>query len=100
MGSPEIRSTISTRAGRYLTQPTGHRAFIPVPLPPDPPVQITGQLHPVVPRYRIEDCRMIADLKLCPAKEDSGVPCLGEALADLANNLEFSVPTASVVFQR
>jgi hypothetical protein len=43
---------------------------------------------------------MIADLKLCPAKEDSGVPCLGEALADLANNLEFSVPTASVVFQR
>jgi len=28
------------RAGRYIQQPTGYRAFIPTPLPPDPPVQI------------------------------------------------------------
>jgi Fic family protein len=28
------------RAGRYLPQPGGYRAFVPAPLPPDPPVQI------------------------------------------------------------
>jgi Fic family protein len=30
----------SLRAGRYIRQPTGYRAFIPAPLPPDPPLQI------------------------------------------------------------
>jgi Fic family protein len=45
MGSPEIRSATSNRAGRYVTQPTGYRAFIPTPLPPDPPAQITGELQ-------------------------------------------------------
>src|SRR5437773_4898336 len=34
-----------TRAGRYLPQPEGYRAFIPAPLPPTPPVQITGDLQ-------------------------------------------------------
>ena len=29
-----------TRAGQYIRQPTGYRAFIPAPLPPDPPVHI------------------------------------------------------------
>ena len=28
MESPEIRSAPSIRAGRYVTQPTGYRAFI------------------------------------------------------------------------
>jgi Fic family protein len=30
---------MSTRAGRYIKQPTGYRAFIPVPLPPQPPIE-------------------------------------------------------------
>ena len=29
-----------TRAGQYVLQPTGYQAFIPAPLPPNPPVQI------------------------------------------------------------
>ena len=33
------------RAGRYLSQPTGYRSFIPEPLPPDPPVDLTGSLR-------------------------------------------------------
>jgi Fic family protein len=45
MGSPENHPGGSIRAGRYVTQPTGYRAFIPAPLPPDPPVQITGELQ-------------------------------------------------------
>jgi Fic family protein len=36
--------TSTHRAGRYLRQPTGYRAFIPAPLPPDPPVALTGNL--------------------------------------------------------
>src|SRR5437016_5458400 len=32
------------RAGRYLKQPEGYRAFIPAPLPPDPPVTMDAEL--------------------------------------------------------
>ncbi len=34
----------TTRAGRYRRQPTGYRAFIPAPLPPDPPIRLAGDL--------------------------------------------------------
>ena len=34
-----------TRAGRYLRQPAGYRAFIPAPLPPDPPLDLSGPLR-------------------------------------------------------
>jgi len=33
------------RAGRYVRQPTGYDAFIPAPLPPKPPVRISGKLQ-------------------------------------------------------
>lgn len=33
------------RAGRYLQQPTGYKAFIPAPLPPDPPIVYGGELQ-------------------------------------------------------
>jgi len=32
------------RAGRYVTQPSGYRAFVPAPLPPDPPLELSGDL--------------------------------------------------------
>lgn len=35
----------SSRAGAYLPQPAGYRAFIPVPLPPTPPVRLTPGLQ-------------------------------------------------------
>jgi Fic family protein len=35
----------ATRAGRYERQPTGYRAFIPAPLPPDPPLAWSGALQ-------------------------------------------------------
>jgi len=34
----------SQRAGRDLRQPNGYRAFIPAPLPPDPPIRLEGEL--------------------------------------------------------
>lgn len=39
-----VREPISVRAGRYVRQPTGYRAFIPSPLPPVPPVDLGGML--------------------------------------------------------
>jgi len=35
----------SGRSGRYLTQTTGYRAFIPKPLPPDPPLVVGPSLQ-------------------------------------------------------
>lgn len=34
----------STRAGSYIRQPTGYSAFVPKPLPPEPPLQYDGEL--------------------------------------------------------
>jgi Fic family protein len=36
--------TYATRAGRYVLQPEGYRAFIPEPLPPSPPLRLTPAL--------------------------------------------------------
>jgi len=33
------------RAGHYLRQPTGYRAFIPAPLPPKPPLDLDSHLR-------------------------------------------------------
>ena len=40
----------STRAGRYVRQPTNYFAFEPAPLPPDPPVALSGDLAPLLSR--------------------------------------------------
>ncbi len=34
-----------TRAGRYITQPMGYRAFMPAPLPPQPALALGGELQ-------------------------------------------------------
>lgn len=36
--------TTSARGGRYVQQLAGYRAFIPAPLPPDPPIMLAGEL--------------------------------------------------------
>jgi Fic family protein len=46
---------LATRAGRYIQQPTGYRAFVPAPLPPEPPVRVAGE---------IQDCLSRADRAL------------------------------------
>jgi Fic family protein len=40
----------SSRAGRMINQPEGYRAFIPAPLPPDPPLAFDAQLATVLAR--------------------------------------------------
>ena len=39
-----------TRAGRRVRQSTGYRAFIPSPLPPNPPVAVDGELRALLSR--------------------------------------------------
>ena len=45
MTSQSMQSAHEHRAGRYITEPAGYRAFIPAPLPPSPPVRLTGELQ-------------------------------------------------------
>lgn len=40
-----MASDLTHRAGRWQQQPTGYRSFMPAPLPPDPPLLITGPLQ-------------------------------------------------------
>jgi Fic family protein len=40
-----MRANTRGRAGRYLSQPTGYRAFMPAPLPPLPALAIAGDLQ-------------------------------------------------------
>ncbi|MGE0120811.1 MAG: Fic family protein [Dongiaceae bacterium] len=43
--TPDAAPRAAGRAGRYVRQPTGYSAFIPAPLPPDPPVAIDAELQ-------------------------------------------------------
>jgi len=38
------RRVLILRAGKYLKQPSGYRAFVPAPLPPDPPLAMNSEL--------------------------------------------------------
>jgi Fic family protein len=39
---------VAGRSGHFLRQPTGYRAFIPAPLPPNPPITLRGVLQQVL----------------------------------------------------
>ena len=40
-----VSRNLSTRAGQYIYQPEGYKAFIPALLPPEPPVEVAGELQ-------------------------------------------------------
>lgn len=42
--------SVSSRAGRYVRQPTGYNAFIPAPLPPEPPISLDTPLAALLSR--------------------------------------------------
>lgn len=45
MSDAAYAETRSTRAGAYVRQPTGYRAFMPAPLPPAPPINIDPEMQ-------------------------------------------------------
>jgi len=52
------------RAGRYILQPAGYRAFIPAPLPPDPPVDLAGPLRELLSEADYALGRLVQDGRL------------------------------------
>ena len=55
----------SQRAGRYVRQSGGYKAFIPAPLPPSPPVNLTGDLQ-----------TLLADANLALGRLDGSIQTL------------------------
>ena len=56
----------STRAGRYIQQTTGYRAFIPAPLPPEPSVAFDGELLTLLSQADRDLGRLDAIARLLP----------------------------------
>lgn len=54
------------RAGRYVRQPTGYSAFIPTPLPPDPPLDIGGEIQAALSRADIALGRLDGSVQTLP----------------------------------
>lgn len=57
------------RAGRYITQPTGYRAFMPTLLPPDPPLIYTGKLQTLLSAADRDLGRLDAIASLLPSPD-------------------------------
>ena len=54
------------RAGAYRRQLQGYRAFIPAPLPPDPPVRIEGRLQALLSRADLALGRLAGSIATLP----------------------------------
>jgi Fic family protein len=54
------------RAGTYRSQPQGYRAFVPAPLPPDPPVRIEGSLQALLSRADLALGRLAGSIETLP----------------------------------
>ena len=54
------------RAGNYRQLQLGYRAFIPAPLPPDPPVRIDGELQALLSRADLALGRLAGSIETLP----------------------------------
>ena len=48
--NPMPHANLARRAGCYIQQPGGYRAFLPAPLPPDPPIRLEGEIQALLSR--------------------------------------------------
>ena len=56
----------NNRAGRYVRQPSGYEAFIPTPLPPDPPVVVEGEILSLLSKADVAVGRLDGIVKVVP----------------------------------
>lgn len=56
----------SRRAGRYIKQPMGYRAFLPAPLPPTPPIRLDGELYPLLSKADLALGRLDGAIQTLP----------------------------------
>jgi Fic family protein len=54
------------RAGTYVMQPSGYRAFMPAPLPPVPAVQISGQVQQLLSEADLALGRLDGSIQILP----------------------------------
>ena len=59
----------AARAGQYVRQPTGYRAFIPRPLPPRPPVRLTGAVQSLLSEAVLALGRLDGSIQTLPNSE-------------------------------
>src|SRR5271155_2141704 len=57
------------RAGTFVAQPSGYRAFLPAPLPPDPPIELEGELLSLLSDADIALGRLDGVVKVIPDPE-------------------------------
>ncbi|HJN08678.1 MAG TPA: Fic family protein [Pirellulaceae bacterium] len=56
----------SLRAGRYVKQPSGYRAFMPAALPPDPPIQMSYDLQVLLSQADLALGRLDGSIQTLP----------------------------------
>lgn len=54
------------RAGRYVRQPAGYRAFAPAALPPNPPLQLAGPLQRLLSEADLALGRLDGSIQILP----------------------------------
>jgi Fic family protein len=59
-------SQLRSRAGTYQRQPSGYRAFIPTPLPPQPPVMFSGELQRLLSQADLALGRLDGSIQTLP----------------------------------
>lgn len=60
------RSASASRAGRWVAQPEGYRAFVPKPLPPDPPLRLHARLQTALSRADQALGRLDGSIEILP----------------------------------
>jgi Fic family protein len=64
--SPTVPTQRSSRAGRFVSQPSGYRAFVPAPLPPDPPLDLDGATLALLSQADVALGRLDGVVKVIP----------------------------------
>ena len=59
-------TALVTRAGRFIKQPTGYRAFIPAPLPPNPPLALDAEMIALLSEANIAVGRLDGVARILP----------------------------------
>lgn len=54
------------RAGQYVSQPTGYRAFLPAALPPEPPIRFTEELQALLSEAALALGRLDGSIQTLP----------------------------------
>jgi len=80
MTNSEVRPGPPARAGRLVRQRSGYSAFIPAPLPPQPPVALSGTLQTLLSKADRELGRLDGSIQILPNPDSQGSDLYDRAL--------------------